>query len=383
MSEQLSVFLSPHLTGKRFNDHLMPLNLLEDFAALEKLIQSVAKKIYLNDHPSRKNAPNEFNNGVSLKLASIDEGSAILKILLVASTLLTEPQRASSTTEKYFRLAKEEIYGAIDAANKNEQIVSEFIDKEDLLSFKKIGSKLRDDESIDFTPGSQVYTAVLNRNIRERILEASVHNYIPVEAKVRASVSSFNKEKGYFTLTIVGGGRLEIETSLSPKFFSIIKDSFDKYEKGQRILIDGTFRFNKSDKPDFCAGISDVSILDPLDVPSRLWDLSFVKNGWFDGEQGIGIDRRRAIKLGRLFDENYDSNIQLPYIYPTIEGGIQAEWSTDIYEISLEVSLDTLESSYHEYNVQTKESVEKQFDLNNESNWTELNLHLIRAITLS
>lgn len=36
-------FLTPRLTGKRFDDHTIPLDLLEDFAALEEFFIEVAK----------------------------------------------------------------------------------------------------------------------------------------------------------------------------------------------------------------------------------------------------------------------------------------------------------------------------------------------------
>lgn len=381
MPEQTSIFISPRLTGKRFNDHLMPLDLLEDFAALEDLLLSVAKKIYLAEHPARKIAPKSLTDGVSLKLEKVDEGSAILKIWLVINTLLNVPQQPTELTTTYFERAKNEVFAAIDAAYKNETIVSEFIDKDDLLHFRKVGNRLREDEAIDFSPNSENYTAILDRRIRHRILEASVHNNDPRDAKIRASVASLNKEKGIFTLSIVGGGNTEISTAFSPAFYNLFIESFERYETGQKILIFGTAKYNKANKIEEIVSVQSVSILDPLDVPSRLWELSSIKNGWLDGEIGSGINKRGISKLSDLFDLHFDHSLPLPHVYPTVDGNIQAEWSTDTSEVSLEITLSDLRGLLHDYNVSSKEYTEFTFDLHSEAGWNSLNQTL--STTLS
>lgn len=51
------IFISPRLEGHRFDDHTLPVSLLEDFSALEELVFELAKKIYLDQNPQRKRVP--------------------------------------------------------------------------------------------------------------------------------------------------------------------------------------------------------------------------------------------------------------------------------------------------------------------------------------
>ncbi len=68
------IFISPRLIGSRFEDHSLPVNILEDFTALEDLLIEVAKGIYLNENLNRKRVPKGFSDGVYLKLVDIEEG---------------------------------------------------------------------------------------------------------------------------------------------------------------------------------------------------------------------------------------------------------------------------------------------------------------------
>ena len=44
------IFIAPRLDGPRFMDHTLPVNILEDFTALEDLLMDVAKGIYLEEN---------------------------------------------------------------------------------------------------------------------------------------------------------------------------------------------------------------------------------------------------------------------------------------------------------------------------------------------
>ena len=84
MSQESKIFFSPRLTGSRFEDHTLPVNILEDFSALEELIIELAKKIYLEENPNKKRVPKGFSDGIYLKLANIQEGSAIPQFIMAS-----------------------------------------------------------------------------------------------------------------------------------------------------------------------------------------------------------------------------------------------------------------------------------------------------------
>ena len=58
MSED--VFLKPRLIGKRFDEHSIPLEFLQDLAVLEQMIKETAKWQFFLTHPERKRIPRGF-----------------------------------------------------------------------------------------------------------------------------------------------------------------------------------------------------------------------------------------------------------------------------------------------------------------------------------
>ncbi|CCQ96694.1 hypothetical protein CULT_480023 [[Clostridium] ultunense Esp] len=79
-----------------------------------------------------------------------------------------------------------------------------------------------------------------------------------------------------------------------------------------------------------------VILLDSLNVPTRLEELSLLKDGWFDGE-GKALDKNGIKWFADLFTRFYPDELPLPYVFPTIEGDIRLEWSMGPYEASLEL----------------------------------------------
>ena len=80
-------FMSPKLEGQRFADHSVPLDMLKDFAALQEMLVEVAKWRFLEENPDRQRTPRNFIADFGLRLTDIEDGSAVLKISLMAASL--------------------------------------------------------------------------------------------------------------------------------------------------------------------------------------------------------------------------------------------------------------------------------------------------------
>ena len=76
-------------------------------------------------------------------------------------------------------------------------------------------------------------------------------------------------------------------------------------------------------------------------------------------------------------DAFFPDDLPLPYIYPTPEGGIQAEWSLDGREIEVEIDLNTREGECHSYHAGGDSTL--SIDLNTPQGW-ELLAEEIRPI---
>lgn len=108
--------------------------------------------------------------------------------------------------------------------------------------------------------------------------------------------------------------------------------------------------------------------LDPLDVAAQLDEMRGLSDGWLDG-QGLAPDPKGLDWLARAFEEHWPDGLPKPRMYPTPEGGVQAEWSIGSYRPSLEIDL-ALQTAYgHLYDLRTKESQEKDLDLNEVKDW--------------
>lgn len=65
-------------------------------------------------------------------------------------------------------------------------------------------------------------------------------------------------------------------------------------------------------------------MLDPLDVDAQLDKLAMLPDGWLDGE-GVAPSRVGLQWFAAKFAELYPCDLHLPHLYPTLEGGVQAE----------------------------------------------------------
>lgn len=111
-----------------------------------------------------------------------------------------------------------------------------------------------------------------------------------------------------------------------------------------------------------------VSRLDPMDIRGRLDELRRLEDGWLNGNgKAPGSDELEW--LAASFEQHYPDDLPLPYLYPTTEGGVRAEWSLSDYEISLEVNLVTRLAYWHRLDLETHADCAREMDLDNENDW--------------
>src|SRR5258708_38699880 len=81
-------FLEPRLIGKRFENHTMPVEFLQEWAAYEELVVELARRLFLEKNPKRRRVPRGFFEEFHLHLARVSEGSAVLELTNVPSERL-------------------------------------------------------------------------------------------------------------------------------------------------------------------------------------------------------------------------------------------------------------------------------------------------------
>ena len=108
-----------------------------------------------------------------------------------------------------------------------------------------------------------------------------------------------------------------------------------------------------------------------LDISARLNELRTLKDGWLEGKgsapAGEGLDW-----LTGAFQEHFPQNSVRPYLYPTAEGGVQAEWSLEPWEASLEIDLTSHRGQWHLLNLRTDQEQHREINLNCDEDWSWL-----------
>lgn len=349
----------PELIGDRFADHQVPLEVLEDFAAFEELLMEVAKREYLEDHRDRLRIPKGFTKGVELRLAAIEEGSAILSLVVAGGLTLMD-------TSRYIERAQVKIVDAIANISDGN---APGLAPELLRYFDRFGRSLLDGECIRFGRADGRQTS-LTPAVRERLLRASKAEEWTEERLLKGRVSAMDMADGEFELELADGSKLK--APLEEQHHDTVIEAMKEYGQGRTLAVKGVVRRNRNGYLKKFDSIEHVNLLHPLDVETRLEELGALRDGWLNGK-GTAFDRERLKALAETFDKNFDAALPLPHLYPTPEGGILAEWGINDWAVSLDVELANQTAQYEALNLLSEEAVEFPVDLTVQAGWTALN----------
>lgn len=359
---------SPRFDGERFREHRLPLDLLEDLTALQEMTIEMAKFIYLEVNPDRQRVPKNFTQGISFELESIEPGSTIPKIIMIVGMIGMFPHQNVS----FFEEAKDRIISAIQAASTEEDI-NKYAPESVLYHFNKFGKKLRPDEFVEFNPNGIDKAKFTKETRRKLILASSKSKEYTEEIKLRGSIFEMDQDKNTFQIQLVNGRKIEAEYTEHTE--DIIKDAFLKYTDNQRVSINGIGKFNKNSKLIKIQQIDEVALLDKTDVGFRLEEISQLKEGWYEG-QGSSFDSDFLNWLTGKLETQLNVDAISTYIFPAIDGDIQIEWSSTVYEVSLKINSNNKKGTFHKLNLITDEDLINELDLEDDSQWTSLNNEL-------
>jgi hypothetical protein len=357
-------FLKPKFIGPRFESHEIPLEVLRDLAALEAMIEEVAKWQFLRDNPSRRRLPRGFLEGVSLKVAAVEEGSAIPVIVLSVAATFGQLE-FPSIAQQYLETSRDAIVAAIGSAEQSKPITN--IPSKYLKHFDVFGSSLRDGEAIEFPPGSTGGGSVkLTRESHRRLLAAASQDVAQIKpVKLIGVVPEADQDRNRFEIQLEDGQKVPIRDL--EKYRDTILEAFQGYESRIRVRLRGEGKFELGKLRDI-ASIDEISVIEPLDVELRIEALKKLEDGWMDG-QGAKLIEEELSWFVEQFDRNYPEQFVLPHLYPTLDGGLRAEWTLGNSEASLELSLSTRAAAWHELNLESDQESINSLNLNNVDDW--------------
>lgn len=361
-------FLQLRLAGDRFSDHSVPFDTLLGIAQFKALIVEASRLEYLKHQKHRKRIPRGFSQAVELKLTSIEAGSAQVGIGLE----LSGTQSLIANQESYFARGRDRLIRTIQKAGNGEKMEGVEVSRKMSNGFDLIAKILEDGEELHVIRPNGIANererAVFTKEIAARLRNTSAYDE-EVSADIEACgyISELNQENNTLQLRLHDGARFN--PSISAELLDTALDVFNGYRRGLQAHFRGTGLKNAAGR---IVGINKITHLhimdDPLNISHQLDNIRKLSNGWLDGEGTApsydGINWIES-KLHRYIPNDFPPI----YLYPTETGGILIEWSIESNEASIEVDLESRIGIWHELNVQSGEDDEREFNLDQATNW--------------
>ena len=105
-------------------------------------------------------------------------------------------------------------------------------------------------------------------------------------------------------------------------------------------------------------------------ISDRLEYLSTVDDGWFEG-RGVALDRAGLRWLDQQIAEHYvDTDSPLPFLCPSVDGGVIGEWMLERHTCVIEIDLDARTGSWVDVEMESGEGIDEQIlDLDSADGW--------------
>lgn len=352
-----SDFLDLRLVGHRFDAHTVPFEVLRDFVGLEELLVELARRIHLKAHPERQRAARGLREHFQIGLAQVTDGSARLKIVRLRPDELA--------LADVFDQAKSVALAAMCAVSLNAATPPDF--PTDLFPlFERFGKSLKADEGVEFpSEGARPAFTYDQKLRRHLILRSGAKSYTePVE--LRGSIIEINDQLSSFILREPDGKTHKANYTV-PWRNKVIK-AMDK-RATTRVLLQATGVFDGSSEQ--LTRVQDPTSLDLLesnDLDMRIGELLVLKDGWLDGA-GTAPNPSGLEWLRKDLTEQWPDEVALPFLYPTAEGGIRAEWSSADWEISAEIDLVSKQAEFLAAHLNDGTDDETAISLNTPAGW--------------
>ena len=343
------VFARPTFRGGRFDlGEGMPVDALPDLAAYAEILTDIAKRLFKQRNPDRRRVSRGFEERLQLRVTTFDSGSQV--------AILTRqlPSGQLPLRDEYDD-ARDLLAEAINKVAKGHDLPSRFPPSV-LPKFSRLGYRLQPGEHIAFAAGGG--EAIYDRSTRNRLVELGGRSYVERDEFV-GYIADLNSHTGRFELRLVDD-TIGLGGEYGLHWETLHSAQGSPPEKGQRVRLEADAEFSPTGQPQRLVVVHDVTILDTWDwAQARLAELALIERGWLDGEQGERIAEQVVQAVADFLTLLNRGGVEPPHLFPTAEGGLQAEWRSSASTVSVEfepngllvlhsVDVDSAEDTYHE-----------------------------------
>lgn len=308
----------------------MPVETLGELSAYRDLVFGVAKELFRTAHPTRQRVPRGFAERLQLRLRSVESGSVIPVLERVA------PTGALLAADDEFTEARDMIEEAVSAVAAGADLPGTF-PRDTLVLFNRFGQTLRSDEAIELRRGNGTNGAQYTRDVRKTLVLKQRHTFQD-EVEDIGWISALDADHMSCHIRLRMGAPGAIPAPLDEVTFAAVKEVLEPIGEGPPVHVSGIGVFDSDQRLIRFDAIHDVSVLEDADELARLDrrfdELAALPAGWLDGEgaalNGVVLDRAR-----RILAELLSFDVPRPRVFPTPEGGVQAEWTVAGHEVSV------------------------------------------------
>jgi hypothetical protein len=118
----------------------------------------------------------------------------------------------------------------------------------------------------------------------------------------------------------------------------------------------------------------------PMRKAERCMELRDLATGWLDGE-GVPPPSDLLELVGDWLETHQHKGLQQPRLYPTPQGGVEAEWRIGRVELSIEFDPDNGLAEWHQLDLDSGAVVEQRVVLQNAPGLRELGIKLQQFLT--
>lgn len=325
------IFAQHVLRGKRFERGFIPVEVLPEIAEYRELIIDVAKALFLRRFPGRARVPRGFVARFTLGFTSIEQGCVIVPIKREAPSQM-------SLLPDVFDEARDLVNKTIEDIDRGLPLLPQF-PKHLLLRFGSFGRYLRDDESLELRAGTASKGPRYTTAVRNKLITLAPKERQPINicGKIRAV------DRGALTFAVQTSiGR--IDGRYEPTLETDILDAFGEYGDPATYTISGIGRHDANGELKYIEQVFELQRVDEHvlagpDIDSRMADLAKIEAGWYCGA-GDPLDPEGLAWASDLLKRVVNEvGIPQPYIYPTPDGEIHAEWTFGTWEVGLILGL--------------------------------------------
>ena len=319
--------------------------------------------MYYKSDGAKSRLPKGFRDRFQLRLTKVEKGSAV-PILERAYS-----EEVLPGVEDEYDEARDLVSETIDAFSSGQPLPAKFPPTL-LRLFEGFGKSLKDDESIELCKPNSSSGSAYNREVRLKLLSFNNRNPISKVCHISGSVSGFDVEDKNFSLVLDDGRN--IRGPLAKSFDVYLRDAAKNYEDIAVRLV-GIGRYAADNTLQSLEKIQHLTLFQNdrakycPDIESRLAELKSLEAGWHDG---IGsaydhtfLDAAKAFLTALVID----SEIPSPFIYPSPDGTLEAEWSLGYWEISASFEWSQKRLFLHATQVEGEEIREDSFGFDDPS----------------